>query len=84
MLYGAVMPPESRRGLPTLTITITTAPPGTVCGIGRRDNPHPADEHYEYSDHGAAINRCIEHGGERMRKSLRGKGHRIRDRIPRT
>lgn len=74
------MPPDRfTRGLPALTITITPAPSGSICGIGRKYNPHPATEQYDYSDHGASIYRCAEHGGEPMRKSLRGKGHKIVD-----
>lgn len=68
--------------LPTLTITITPAPRGSVCGIGRRSAPHAAAEQYDYSDHGASIYRCAEHGGEPMRKSLRGKGHKVVDNVP--
>lgn len=73
------MPPaKSLRGLPKLTITITAAPPGAVC---RNGPEHPATEHYEFSDHGAAIDRCAAHGGDKMRKALRAKGHRIVDRV---
>ena len=74
------MPPEtSRRDLPALTITISAAPPGTVCGVGRKSSPHPAVEHYEYSDRGGPVDRCAEHGGQKMREILRAKGHTVVD-----
>jgi len=68
----------SRYELPALTITVTPAPMGAMCGVGR---DHPATEHYEYSDRGGPIDRCEKHGGEKMRDVLRANGHEVIDKL---
>lgn len=71
--------PLGRYELPALTITISTIGPDrgdrVRCGVCRE----PAVEHYEYSDHGGALDRCREHGGAAMRKMLTDRGHTVLD-----
>ena len=64
--------------LPPLTITVTSAEKGAVCGVG---HDHAADEHYQYSDRSGPVDRCEKHGGKKMREILQANGHTVVSRL---